>query len=239
VGVENLLALLVESGVIPTTTIPDLGLKESESLVDPERQSALFRSVLESLCGLLGVPIPRVLQHPAFTSDALVAPTRPLSLLCGQAVLESTDPIEIAFRLGRALALASTGRVAGSARSGGQLRPFFMAALATARGGLRSEDPVFEAAKARIASLEAPVRARIAESSQNLVREYGSINLSSWTKSLSRTAIRLSLVICGDLLRVGAALAEEEGQAALDDLLTFALSLDYLDLRDEIHRQGS
>jgi hypothetical protein len=51
-------------------------------------------------------------------------------------------------------------------------------------------------------------------------------------------ASRLSLVICGDLLRVGRSVAEEEGQAALDDLLAFALSLDHLDLCEEL-RAGS
>ena len=47
-------------------------------------------------------------------------------------------------------------------------------------------------------------------------------------------ATRVSLLITGDLLRVGRAVVEEDGLAALDDLLTFALSLEYLDLRQDL-----
>jgi hypothetical protein len=143
--------------------------------------------------------------------------------------------LELGFRLSRALALATTGRLAGSVRSGGQLRPYLMAALATARGSLRSEEPAFESARDAIAALDELSRARIAESSQRLARKYGSINLTAWGKGLGRLASRLSLLICADLPRVGRAVAEEEGQAALDDLLAFALSFDYLDISQEVH----
>jgi hypothetical protein len=44
--------------------------------------------------------------------------------------------------------------------------------------------------------------------------------------------------MCGDLLRVGRAVADEEGQLALDDLLAFALSFEQLDLSEKI-RAGS
>jgi hypothetical protein len=76
------------------------------------------------------------------------------------------------------------------------------------------------------------------EVSQQLARKYGSLNLTAWAKGLGRLAARLSLVVCADLLRVGRVLGEEEDRAALDDLLAFALSLDYLDLRQEL-RAGS
>ncbi|HJX65940.1 MAG TPA: hypothetical protein VJ860_18530, partial [Polyangia bacterium] len=102
------------------------------------------------------------------------------------------------------------------------------------RASLRLEGPAFEGARAAIAALDAPARTRIADLSQQLVRRYGSINLTAWTKSLRRMASRLSLVMCGDLLRVGQAVADEEGQAALDDLLAFALSFEQLDISEEL-----
>jgi CheY-like chemotaxis protein/cytochrome c-type biogenesis protein CcmH/NrfG len=239
VGVGNLLALLDQFGILPPVTPRELSVGEGSALIATDGQPEIFRSTLRSLCGLLGVPEPRVFQIPTLVGGARMAHTRPPSLLCDGALLEQSDPVELGFRLSRALALASPGMLAGSARSGGQLRPFFMAALATARGNPNNEDPIFLAAKARIAKLDAPVRARIAESSQTLMYEFGSINLSAWTKTLGRVAIRLSLLVCGDLLRVGTAVAEEEGKAALDDLLSFALSFDYLDFSDEIHASAS
>jgi hypothetical protein len=209
----------------------ELGLNR-EAPVLPGQQPALFRRVLLDFCELLEIREPAVLRHPGLLDDARMAHLQPPALLCGPMLLEQSDSVELGFRLGRALALATTGRLAGSVRSGGQLRPYFIAALATTRGSLRLEGPAFEGARDAIAALDAPARTRIAEVSQQLVRKYGSINLTAWARSLRRMASRLSLVMCGDLLRVGHAVADEEGQAALDDLLAFALSFEYLDISE-------
>jgi hypothetical protein len=231
--VESLIALLVDSGVIPPVTVAEVGL-DSEAPIPANQQPALFRPVLHYICGLLEMPEPRVLRHPGLLGDARMAHLQPPALLCGATLLNNADSLELGFRLGRALALATTGRLAGSARSGGELRPYFMAALATARGSLRLEGADFECARDAIAALDPPARTRIGDISQRVARKYGIINLTAWTKGLGQMATRLSLVICGDLLRIGGAVAEEEGQAALDDLLAFALSFDYLDLNEEI-----
>jgi hypothetical protein len=130
------------------------------------------------------------------------------------------------------LALGTPGRLAGSSRSGGDLRPYFLAAMATVRGSLRSEQPEEENARAAISALDQTARAKISEAGQRIMRRQAVVNLSTWTKTLARMSNRLALVLCGDLLRVGQAAAEEEGHAALDDLLAFALTLDYLDLRE-------
>jgi CheY-like chemotaxis protein len=235
--IESLIALLVETGVLPPVTMAELGLK-SEASVLPSQQPALFRGVLVTFCDLLEIGEPAVLRHPELVGDARMAHLQPPSLLCGPTLLEQSDSVELGFRLGRALALATTGRLAGSVRSGGQLRPYFMAALAMTRGSLRLEGPAYEGARDAIAALDAPARTRIAEVSQQLVRKYGSINLTAWARGLRRMASRLSLVMCGDLLRVGRAVADEEGQLALDDLLAFALSFEQLDLSEKI-RAGS
>lgn len=232
--VESVIALLVDSGVLPPVTIAEVGL-DGEAPVPSSQQPALFNPMLRYLCDLLQIREPRVLRHPTLMGDARMAHLQPPALLCGSTLLKSADSLELGFRLSRALALATTGRLAGSVRSGGQLRPYLMAALATARGSLRSEEPAFESARDAIAALDELSRARIAESSQRLARKYGSINLTAWGKGLGRLASRLSLLICADLPRVGRAVAEEEGQAALDDLLAFALSFDYLDISQEVH----
>jgi cytochrome c-type biogenesis protein CcmH/NrfG len=235
--VESLIALLVETGVLPPVTMAELGLK-SEASVLPSQQPALFRGVLVTFCDLLEIGEPAVLRHPGLVGEARMAHLQPASLLCGPTLLEQSDSVELGFRLGRALALATTGRLAGSVRSGGQLRPYFIAALALTRGSLRLEGPAYEGARDAIAALDAPARTRIAEVSQQLVRKYGSINLTAWARGLRRMASRLALVMCGDLLRIGRAVADEEGQLALDDLLAFALSFEQLDLSEEI-RAGS
>jgi hypothetical protein len=96
-----------------------------------------------------------------------------------------------------------------------------------------------EAAGKAIASLDALSRARLRESAQRLSRRYDNLNLTTWGQGLARVATRLALIICGDLLRVGRAVAEEEGPGALDDLLAFALTLDHLDLRRDLYQSGT
>jgi ABC-type dipeptide/oligopeptide/nickel transport system ATPase subunit len=90
-----------------------------------------------------------------------------------------------------------------------------------------------EAASA-IAALDAAAQARILEVVQAIKQKYDNLNLTVWGRGLARMATRLALLITGDVLRIGRAVAEEDGPAALDDLVAFALSLDYLDLRQEL-----
>jgi hypothetical protein len=186
------------------------------------------------ICGLLEIQEPPVLRHHVLLGNARMAQMQAPVLLCGSQLLDQSDSVELGFRLSRALALATTGRLAGCVRSGGQLRPYVMAALATARPSLRLDGPEFQGAKDAIGALDKRAHARIEEVSQQIARKYEAINLTAWAKGLVRMAARLSLVICGDLPRIGRVVAEEEGRAALDDLLAFALSFDHLDLSEEL-----
>ncbi len=232
--IESLVGLLVEAGVIPSTPAEELDMGPGGAVI-PQEQPAAFRQTLHAICAMLNVAEPElVLRQPDLGSQASLLHTEPVALLCGPALLESSDVVELGFRLGRALALGTPGRLAGSSRSGGELRPYFLAAMATVRGSLRPESPDDEQAWATVAALEPTARARIAEACQRIMRGQAVVNLSTWTKSLARTANRLALVICGDLLGWGRAVAKEQGQAALEDLLAFALTLDYLDLREQV-----
>jgi tetratricopeptide (TPR) repeat protein len=233
--IEALIALLVESEVLPPITSTDVGL-DNGAMLAPEQKPQPFQEALLYVCGLFGIQEPPLLRHQMLLGNARMAHMQTPVLVCGPMLLKQTDAVELRFRLCRALALATTGRLAGCVRSGGQLRPYFMAALATARGSLRFEGPEFEGALDAIAALDPPARTRIAEVSQQLACRYGAINLTAWAKGLPRIAARIALVVCGDLLRVGRASADEEGQAALDDLLAFALSFDHLDLSEQLRR---
>jgi hypothetical protein len=175
-----------------------------------------------------------IISLPVLGNDARMADLRPPTLLCGETLLASDDTVELGFRLGRAAGLCAPGRLAGSARSGGQMRPYFVAALAlvNAAGPVQGQAAV-DASRA-ITALGAEARSRILAAAQTIKKKYDNLNLSIWGRGLSRVATRLALLVCGDLLRVGRAVAEEEGQAALDDLLAFALSLEHLDLRQEL-----
>jgi CheY-like chemotaxis protein/cytochrome c-type biogenesis protein CcmH/NrfG len=232
---ENLAQLLVETGILKPFEPDELGLLACDVPLPGSAQPAAFRDVLAYVCGLYAVDLPEaVISLPVLGGDARLADLRPPALLCGEMLLTTEDTVELAFRLGRAMALWAPGRLAGSARSGGQMRPYFVAALTLANATGAVQGPVAEAAAADIAALSAAERSRILDAALAIKQNYNNLNLTVWGRGLARVATRLALIVSGDLLRVGRAVAEEDGPAALDDLIAFALSLDYLDLRCEL-----
>jgi hypothetical protein len=232
---EVLAQILVETGIIKPFERDELGLLECDQPLPVSKQPMAFRDVLEYVCGLYTVDLPEaVISLPVLGSDARLADLRPPALLCGNMLLTEDDTVELGFRLGRAMALWAPGRLAGSARSGGQMRPYFVAALALANATGPVQGIAAVAAANAIEALDPSARSRILDAALALKQNYDNLNLSVWGRGLARIATRLALIISGDLLRVGRAVAEEEGPAALDDLIAFALSLDYLDLRREL-----
>jgi CheY-like chemotaxis protein/tetratricopeptide (TPR) repeat protein len=235
---EDLAAALVETGVLKPFARDELGLLESDVPMPTRAQPGAFREVLHYVCSLFAVDVPKdVISLAVLGGDARMADMRPPALLCGRSLLETDDTVELGFRLSRAMALCAPGRLAGSSRSGGQMRPYFVAALSLthAAGATVAGAPALEALQA-IGALHGTARTRIIEAARKVSRRSDSLNLSVWSRSLARVATRLALLIAMDLLRVGRAVAEEEGPAALDDLLAFALSLDHLDLRQSMGR---
>jgi hypothetical protein len=232
---EVLATALVETSVLKPFKPYEIGLIDSDTPIPAGRQPAPFRAVLQYACRLFQArPTEAVVSLPVLGSDARMADLRPPTLLVGEALLASEDTVELGFRLGRAAALCAPGRLAGSARSGGQMRPYFIAALAlvNAAGPVQGQAAV-DASRA-ITALGAEARSRILAAAQTIKKKYDNLNLSLWGRGLTRTATRLALLVCGDLVRIGRAVADEEGQSALDDLLAFALSLEHFDLRQEL-----
>ncbi len=232
---ERLAALLVETSVLKPFAREELGLSEGDLPLPAEEQPPTFRDVLRYICDLLDVGAPEaVICLPVLGGDARMADLRPPALLCGQLLLATEDTVELGFRLGRAMALGAPGRRAGSARSGGQMRPYFIAALALANAAGPVKGAAALEASKTIAALDVDTQFRILEVAQAIKQKYDNLNLSLWGKGLARVATRLALLISGDLLRVGRAVVEEDGPAALEDLLIFAVSLDYFDLRRDL-----
>jgi len=232
---EQLAALLVETSVLKPFSRDELGLVASDLPLPADTQPPAFRSILQYVSGLFQTDVPEaVISLPVLGGDARMADVRPPALLCGQLLLETEDTVELGFRLGRAMTLGAPGRRAGAARSGGQMRPYFVAALALANAAGPVKGAAAIEASNTIAELDLGAQARILEVVQAIKQKYDNLNLSVWGRGLSRMATRVALIITGDLLRIGRAVVEEEGPAALDDLLAFAVSLEYLDLRQDL-----
>lgn len=231
---EALFCVLAEEGLLPPFSDDDIGLTAGTELT-PAARPPTFARVLNYVCHVLQVPEPpRIFSYAPLAQDARIADTRPTALLVGPALLESTDTVELGFRLARALSFSNPGRVAGSSRPGRQLRPYLLAGMAVARRTLTSEARLDAGLTATFESARAVVRHRISDLGARLLRERTAISLSAWARSMNRTATRLGLLICADPLRVGRAVAEEEGPEALEDLLDFALTPEHVELRAQL-----
>jgi CheY-like chemotaxis protein len=234
VNLEALFSALAQAEVVPPFAPGDLGFG-IERPVPVQKLSEPFRRVLQYVCRILSMEPPTVVfPHRDLLGDARLADVRPYALLVGPALLESTDTVELGFRLGRAMSLATPGRIAGSSRSGRQLRPYLLAVLALARGDNSPEAPEVEAICRKIAAGDPELVATVVEFGLRVLHERPTINLSAWSRNLNRTATRVGLLVSGDPLRVGRAVAEEEGPESLDHLLGFVMSLEHFELREEL-----
>jgi len=200
-----------------------------------EQLPAPVRKVLKYAADMLSMKEPsRILNVFKLENEARMADARPQALLLGPELLSGTDPVELVFRLGRALSLSSSGRVAAISRTGRHLRPAFLAAVTLARGGSASPEPDIDDLIKRIMATSTVHKLKIMDSAGRLLRGRRSMDISRWARALVRTGTRIGLLLSSDLLRVGRAVDADEGAAALDDLIAFALSPEHLELREEL-----
>jgi CheY-like chemotaxis protein/tetratricopeptide (TPR) repeat protein len=232
--IEKLVGALAGAGIIERLTDIDMGIHDATPML-PDQLSAPFRKALRYASEMLGMKEPtRILNVFKLENEARMADARPQALMVGPELLSSTDPVELVFRLGRALSLTSSGRVAAIARTGRHLRPAFLAAVTLARGGSASPEPDIDDLIKRIMATSTVHKLKIMDSAGRLLRGRRSMDISRWSRALVRTGTRIGLVLSGDLLRVGRAVDHDEGAAALDDLVAFALSPEHLEMREAL-----
>jgi hypothetical protein len=175
-------------------------------------------------------PPARVGLHPALGADARLGDTRPATLLVGPGLLEVDDAILLTFRLGRALFLLSAGRLVGSTRREDELRSYL---LAIRSGSVDAGDPDdVKGIKRRVAALHPDRQDVIADLAQALAADVA--DFASWQRALGAQATRAGLLLCADLLAAGGVVGAEEGSEALEQLISFALSAEHLELRERL-----
>jgi CheY-like chemotaxis protein/tetratricopeptide (TPR) repeat protein len=227
---ETVVGALAEAGIIPG----EPPATDRPRTLAAGQQTATFRRVLRYLCQALGAEEPPALLVDDLPVGMRIADLRPTALLISDGLKDSTDTVEIGFRLARALASSKPGRAAAGGRTGRQMRPYFVALLALARGAPTLPDPDTNRVLQSLSAAPAGFKMVALEVGTRLQRGRKAIDLSGWVRAVGRTADRTALLLSGDLVRVGNAVAAEEGTPALEDLLAFAVSPEHLDLRDEL-----
>jgi hypothetical protein len=155
-------------------------------------------------------------------------------LVAGDEALTAPERPDLVFRLARAMTFLSPGRAVGASRPGRVLKALVLAIVREAGGNeIGIDDPLAMPAEQAIAALSPPSRAQARTAALRLLsRSGGGLNLSLWARSLSRTADRAGLLLCGD---VPAAFTGAKEMGDLDrDLVEFTYGSGHVQLRKQL-----
>jgi hypothetical protein len=211
-------------------TLGDAELDPGHQLPDADLPKP-FAHLRNQLSGVLGVPTSPVFARPELGAQIHVVACEPPVLVAGDDALRAPERPELAFRLARALTFLWPGRAVGASRPGRVLRSVVLAIVRQAAATeLGIDDPLAARADRAIASLSPTAQSQARAAALRLLsRTGGGLNLSAWAKSLSRTADRAALLLCGD---IPAAFSGAREVGELDkDLVEFAYSSAHVTLR--------
>ncbi len=211
-------------------TLAAAELDASQHVGDSDLPPA-FAKLRASIAVLLGVSPAPVYSRVELGSQIHVVACDPPVMIAGDEALTAPERPELVFRLARALTFVLPGRAVGASRPGRVLRAIVLAIAREAAGtDAGADDPLAAAASDAIARLTETTRAQArAAALRVLSRSGGGLNLSTWARSLSRTADRAGMLLAAD---IPAAFGGAREVGDLDkDLVEFAYSAAHVALR--------
>ena len=229
-GLIELLAPAIHA--VAPMTLADSDLDPTQRVEDADLPAA-FRRLRDACATLLGVDVPAVYSRVELGSQIHVVAADPAVLMAGDDALTSPERPELVFSLVRAMTFLWPGRAVGASRQGRVLRSVVMAVFREASGtDVGHDDPLAPRAAAAIAALPGPARVNARAAALRLMSRGDGLNLSLWSRALSRTADRAGMLLCGD---IPAAFAGAREVGELDrDLVDFAFSAAHVQLRAQL-----
>ncbi len=213
-------------------TLADSDLDSSQKIDDMDLPASFLR-LRGKFSELLGVEPAPVYPRVELGSQIHVVACNPPVLVAGDDALLSPERPELVFRLVRAMTFLWPGRAVGASRPGRVLRAVVMAVFREASNStVGADDPLAAQAAAAVAQLPDEVRIQARAAAIRLLSRDKGLNLSLWARSLSRTADRAGMLMCGD---IPAAFAGAKDAADLDrDLIEFSYSAAHVQLRKQL-----
>jgi tetratricopeptide (TPR) repeat protein len=213
-------------------TLADSDL-DAGTLVGDLDMPVAFARLRELCAGLLGVPLAQVYSRVELGTQIHVVAADPPVLIAGDDALTAPERPELMYRMVRAMTFLWPGRAVGASRPGRVLRAIVLAVFREASGSaIGLDDPLASSAADVVAMLPAANRVQARAAALRLLSRGDGLNLSLWARSLSRTADRAGLLLCGD---IPAAFAGAKEIGELDrDLIEFAYSAAHVRLRAQL-----
>ncbi len=192
-----------------------------------------FAKLRDLYAGLLGVPVPPVYAKVELGLQIHVVATDPPVLIAGDEALQAPERPELVFRIARAMTFLWPGRAVGASRPGRLLRAVVMAIFREASDSpIGADEPLAGPASEAVAALSDKSRTQARAAALRILSRGTALNLSLWARSLSRTADRAGMLLCGD---VPAAFVGAKEVGELDrDLVEFAYSAAHVNLRQQL-----
>ena len=213
-------------------TLADSDL-DAGTLVGDLDMPVAFARLRELCAGLLGVPLAQVYSRVELGTQIHVVAADPPVLIAGDDALTAPERPELMYRMVRAMTFLWPGRAVGASRPGRVLRAIVLAVFREASGSaIGLDDPLASSAADVVAMLPAANRVQARAAALRLLSRGDGLNLSLWARSLSRTADRAGLLLCGDIPAAFAG-AKEIGELERD-LIEFAYSAAHVRLRAQL-----
>ncbi|HEX2685276.1 MAG TPA: DUF4388 domain-containing protein [Kofleriaceae bacterium] len=206
---------------------------DADALVDELDMPAPFARLRQLCADVLGVPVAPVYARVELGTQIHVVAADPPVLIAGDEALTSPERPELVYRLVRAMTFLWPGRAVGASRPGRVLRAVVLAVFREASGAeVGIDDPLASSAADVVSMLPATNRVQARAAALRLLSRGDALNLSLWARSLSRTADRAGMLLCGDVPAAFAG-AKELGEL-YRDLVEFAYSAAHVKLRAEL-----
>ncbi|HEU4728424.1 MAG TPA: DUF4388 domain-containing protein [Kofleriaceae bacterium] len=206
---------------------------DAGTLVEEIDMPAPFARLRQTCADLLGVPLAPVYSRVELGTQIHVVAADPPVVIAGDEALTAPERPELVYRLVRAMTFLWPGRAVGASRPGRVLRAIVLAVFREASGSdVGIDDPLASGAADVVSMLPAANRVQARAAALRLLSRGDGLNLSLWARSLSRTADRAAMLLCGD---VPAAFAAAKEIGDLDrDLIEFAYSAAHVRLRTQL-----
>ncbi len=211
-------------------TLQDADL-DASALVAEAQLPPAFHRLRDQLAQVIGVAPAPVYSRVELGGQVHVMACDPPVLVAGDDALTAPERPELVFRLARALTFLWPGRAVGASRPGRVLRAVVLAVVReTTNSELGRDDKLASQADFAVGQLSPSAREHARASVLRLLsRTGGGLNLSAWAKSLTRTADRAGMLLCGDI--PAAFLGAREAGDLDRDVVEFAYSASHVTLR--------
>jgi tetratricopeptide (TPR) repeat protein len=202
-----------------------------------------FTKLFNYAVRVLGVPPAVVYLKQDHTGGIRNANADPPALVVGADMVRGRDERELAFTIGKAIALMRPEHYLGGAfPSTENLKLFFFAALKVSVPGasipIESED--LDRLVKEIKRMP-HVLAGLQKSTKQFIELGENPDFSNWRKAIEHTSDRLGLLLCGDLVQAVQAINGEQtsiskasSKKRIRELVLFSVSRNYLALRKEL-----